>query len=245
MYPAYKMSYLDWISNEDFEGQVQNLISSFQKGEVRAKKDLGRNIIDPFLTLFNCGLFGGNIQQWEERELLRQKEKTLSNAMGLFHQGIISKVRGWSSPSRKVATFDLLNENSKIIAEIKNKHNTIKASDKVKYYDKIQKQLDNKTSLYNGYTAYFVQIVPKHIGIFPFTTSDNDTGTKRPEHPLIKEIDGKSFYALATGSDSALEDLINALPVVFQAVTKSKISDNTMEHVRMFFAKAYTPGHKI
>lgn len=245
MYPAYKMSYLDWISDEDFESQVQNLISSFRQGEVRAKKDLGRNIIDPFLAVFNSGLFGGDVQQWEERELFRQLEKTLSTAIGLFHQGIISKVRGWSSPSRELATFDLLNENSKIIAEIKNKHNTVKASDKVNYYDEIKNQLDNKTSRYNGYTAYFVQIVPKHIGIFPFTPSDNKTGTQRPQHPLIKEIDGKSFYSLATGSDSALEDLINALPLVFHAVTKNKISDNMMEHVRLLFAKAYTPGHKI
>lgn len=233
------MSYLDWIADRDFEEQVKILVDAFEAGKKRAKKDLGRNVIDPSLAVFNNGLFGGGVQDWENRELLRQLEKTLSTAIGLFHQGIISKVKGWSSPTRDVATFDLLNERSKIIAEIKNKHNTVKASDKVKYYDDIKEQLDNKTSRYNGYTAYFVQIVPKHVGVFPFTPSDNKTGTRRPEHKLIKEIDGKSFYALATGFDSALEDIVNALPAVFFSVTKKKISDEMMDKVHHLFSKAY------
>ncbi|MEG2970634.1 MAG: Eco47II family restriction endonuclease [Akkermansia sp.] len=233
------MSYLNWIEDEDFEEQVKILIKAFDSGKERALKDMGRNVMDPVLAFFNSGLLGGGVEEWEKRELSRQLDKTLSNAIGLFHQGILSKVYGWSCPPRERANFDLLNSKLKVIAEIKNKHNTVKASDKVGYYDDFKAQLDNKTSLYKGYTAYLVQIIPKHVGIFPFAPSDNKTGMRRAEHPFIKEIDGKSFYQLATGVNSALEDMINALPAVFYAVTDHQIPLKMIDRVSQLFADAY------
>ena len=52
----------------------------------------------------------------------------------------------------------------------------------------------------------------KSCNMVSFVPSDNQSGTKPAEDPYIMEIDGKRFYALVTGSETALEDLFNVIP---------------------------------
>ena len=112
---------------------------------------------------------------------------------------------------------DLVCHEHRIVAEVKNKHNTLKASDQAGLYDKLHDLVRKKGQEFAGYTAYYVEIIPKRPERYdlPFSPSDNTTGTRKSEDALIRRIDGASFYALATGHDDALRQLFHALPQAF------------------------------
>jgi hypothetical protein len=107
-----------------------------------------------------------------------------------------------------------VNHEKKIIAEVKNKHNTTKGSDKVRIYDGLQGLLGKKE--YWGYTAYYVEIIPKKPERIDqlFTPSDNTTRARRIGNESIRQVDGATFYTIATGKKNALRELYFALPIV-------------------------------
>jgi len=147
-----------------------------------------------------------------------------------------------------ISTFkkivDIVNDERRIIAEIKNKHNTIKASDKIGLYDTFKNLVLVKTGKYHDYTAYYVEIIPKNPARCEkmFAPSDRKTGHKAPENERIRQIDGASFYALATGYDNALALLYKALPEAIDICLKqqdkplSKIDKSAFQE---YFIKAY------
>jgi hypothetical protein len=93
------------------------------------------------------------------------------------------------------------------------------------------------------YTAYFVQILTKKRFDKPFTPSDNekDGASYRPNEK-VREIDGKSFYAMVTGDPDALEHLYTALPYVLEKLrpqamnaeeaTKNPYFKDFMQHIQ-------------
>jgi len=139
---------------------------------------------------------------------------------------------------------DVVNNKRRIIAEIKNKHNTIKASDKIGLYDSFKNLVLAKTGKYHEYTAYYVEIIPKTPVRYDklFTPSDRKTGYQAQESKLIRQIDGASFYALATGHNNALALLYDALPqaidICLQRNGKS-LSKIDKSAFKEYFIKAY------
>ena len=127
----------------------------------------------------------------------------------------------------------------KIIAEVKNKHNTVKGSDKVKVYDHMETLVMTKGHQYKDFTAYYVEIIPKSGARYDkeFTPPDSAKGQPRRANPLIRQIDGYSFYALATGVPDALEQLFAALPDVIEACSDYRFTDR--EFANAFFHKAF------
>jgi len=113
--------------------------------------------------------------------------------------------------------IDVRNIERKIIAEIKNKYNTTKGSDKKALYDNLEFALKGD---YAGYTGYYVEIIPRNCGTYdkPFTPSDNKLKNKRAEDENIRVIDGCSFYELATGDEYALQKLYKILPTVIREI---------------------------
>ena len=59
-----------------------------------------------------------------------------------------------------------------------------------------------------------------------FTPSDNATKTVRQANKQIREIDGYSFYALATGEPEALNQFYQVLPSVIKDVLAEQKSPN-------------------
>lgn len=166
--------------------------------------------------------------------------------MGNFHQKLLSRVNGWKIPALNFV--DLISEENKIVAEVKNKHNTVKKSDLKAVYDELQSAVLHKTSKYHGYTAYYVTVIPASTKRFikEFTPSDNETNTQRQANKQILEIDGYSFYALVTGEQEALNQLYQILPTVIQALVADQKAPNVqiaaMSQEPLFselFAKAF------
>lgn len=235
------MPKLAFVSDEVLYEAVGHLLAVARDAKAKASKNLGRNVIDPFSLLFQMAGFGMNSEQWKRAEIGRQAEKTLQNHVGAFHQTILGSVKGWVNHGVG-SIIDIECSDRKIIAEIKNKHNTVSGGSLGGLYKTMQDQVMPKHSAYKGFTAYYVVIIPKKPERYdsPFTPSDKSVGEKCPANNLIRTIDGASFYALATGRDNALAELFSVLPDVIEAQCKAsgyKFDDR--QAIQNFFKSAF------
>lgn len=120
------MTTLDWISDDDFEQAVKTLLKSINDANEKVKLRMNRNVIDPFHSLLIASTF--NVRSRENLIAIQQSQSTLSaisNALGRFHQDILGSVAGWVNHD---AGYDLENLTQTIVAEVKNKHNTMNSS---------------------------------------------------------------------------------------------------------------------
>jgi hypothetical protein len=228
------MPYLKFISDKNFK---RIAAETFEKG-VTAKRDADKrfqkNVIDPFAAMFEMACFGLSSDVWTSAEKSRQAQKTLSNEIGLFHQRVLGAVAGWENLGTG-EQIDLVCHKRKIIAEVKNKYSTIKGSDQIGLYRELEGLVMTKSSRYKGYTAYYVEIIPKKPNRYdkPFVPADKTKGEggKAPENKLIRQIDGASFYELVTAQATALEDLYGVLPLVLAACGSAStgLSGETMQ----------------
>jgi len=223
---------LSFITDSDLKSIVKDVIQKSLDKNKNSEKDLYKNVVDPFSAIFDSLLKNIHLSQWLYLEASRQQQKTLQNSIGNFHERVIGAVVGWENLAVG-QVVDIVNHEKKIIAEIKNKHNTTKGNHKKDIYDDIDNVL---ASHYMGYTGYYVEILPKKKDPYdiPFTPPDNVTHTNRTERDDIRVIDGKSFYEIVTGSKSAIIDLYKYLPdIIFDSLRELKkvesINDMTSE----------------
>ena len=213
------MTYLSFIGDSQLEQIVHKVLTKGVIALEIANKKFERNVIDPFSIIFEMNGFEINFDQWNKNEKLRQAQKSLSNEIGNFHQNILGSVDDWQTlPTGEI--IDIVNHKRKIIAEVKNKHNTLKGSDKSGLYFKLEDLVMRKGHTYKDYTAYYIEIIPKKPMRYntEFTPSNHSTGSSCHKNSLIRQIDGYSFYELATGVDDALEQLFYALPKVIKKI---------------------------
>jgi len=238
-----KQSLLPYLDDEIFLKFVEEVLRVGFAALEKVEKNFHKNVIDPFAMLFEAGSFNLDKQHWIINEKARQAQKTLSNEVGLFHQKIIGSLTGWHDLEQS-EVVDVLNTEKRIIAEIKNKYNTIKASDQIRLYKTFKNLVLLKGGKYRGYTSYYVEIIPKKPERYNviFAPSDNTTGSRAPEHELIRRIDGASFYALATGQADALTQLYDALPQAIDiCLQRQKRRTSKIDRIafREYFIKAY------
>ena len=237
------MAFLEWISDKDLKASVGKLLIVAKKAMEASDNEskLYKNVIDPFSASFQMGGFDLTSQEWLKNEKTRQAQKTLQNHVGEFHQNILGCVTGWDNLGLG-NIVDLKSTSNKIIAEVKNKHNTVTGGNLKDVYDNLAGEVMPKSSVYNGYTAYFVTIIPKKARRYnlPFTPSDKTTGTRKPINEQIRKIDGASFYELVTKSNSALKDLFETLPSVINSFLEvEKLTSSDKELLKNLFDRAY------
>jgi hypothetical protein len=232
------MAYLSFISDQDLQREVRRLLEIATNAKIKSEKDFTRNVIDPFSVLFEMSGFDVDEVTWEKGEKNRQIQKSLQNHVGEFHQRIMGWVPGWRNTGAG-GVIDLVNPQQKIIAEVKNKYNTVKGSDKVTIYDEFELQVMTKGHQFKGYTAYCVEIIPKNRQRYDkeFVPSDKNRGEQRRPNPLIRQIDGYSFYGLVTGIPDALHQLFTVLPDVIEENSDFKFKNRKFS--LDFFHKAF------
>lgn len=234
------MRWLKWITNEDLENEVDRLLQIALSAKTKSHKNFGENVIDPFSALFEISGFDVDFETWYKGESNRQAQKTLQNHIGTFHQNILGYSIGWEN-MKTGSVIDLKSDGAKIVAEIKNKYNTISGGKLSDLYYSLVDLVNPKSSIYKGYTAYYVKIIPKKPYRYDklFTPSDKGSGSKCPNNENIRETDGASFYSLVTGEADALKDLFNVLPDVIKKISKRKINTFELKKLEGFFLKAY------
>ena len=118
----------------------------------------------------------------------------MSNALGIFHQTVLGSVNGWEDHD---TGYDLKCSERMIIAEVKNKWNTLNAPSKEQAVGNLATVIRN---MKGPWTAYLVQIVPK-----PPVRYEKSHGKN------VIETDGASFYHEVTGYPNAIHDLFDVL----------------------------------
>jgi len=213
------MSYLTYISDEELTCIVKGVLDVAIERKKKAKAKFNKNVIDPFGSLFESAAFDVDHTTWKESEMIRQCQKTLQNHIGDLHQKILGHVVGWGDLGTG-SVVDLINKDKQIIAEVKNKYSTVTGGKLADQYYSLERLVMPKASSYKGYTAYFVNIIPKKPELYDkaFEPSDKDKGSKCPKNEQIRIIDGNSFYALVTEQKNALEELYKVLPKVIEDI---------------------------
>lgn len=234
------MALLPWIEDENLLSAVSHLLVTAEKAKVSAEKELGKNVIDPFSAIFEISGFQIDHDTWLKSETTRQAQKTLQNHIGDFHQKILGSVKDWENKTTG-NVIDLVSHKHKILAEIKNKHNTISGGKLSDLYYSLEKAVMPKMSIYKAYGAYYVAIIPKKKERYnrEFTPSDKEKGEKCPVNKKIREIDGASFYDLVTNHKDALESLFDILPHAISVCSKGVFEIKDPKKLKSLFSIAF------
>ena len=207
------MPYVSFIEDKKYLDLVKKLLNTAKEKIQEEEKDFHKNVIDPFIGLFEMAILKINPQEWIKREINRQFNKAVSNALGKFHQELLGCVDGWKDLGQNKGV-DLVCEEKKIIAEIKNKHNTEKGDKKYDTYRRLNDAISN--GAYKNFTAYVVYIIPKTPKRYDIFYAPGKTKSNTVENKRIRQIDGASFYNLVTNVNDALEQIYKTLPTVIK-----------------------------
>lgn len=205
------MTTLSWIPDESLCAAVQKFVVESKCSIQEADKRMRQNVVDPFSSLIIASTC--NVSTKKELVNLQQMASGLggiSQALGKFHQRVLGSVADWVEHD---ASYDLECPSRGIVAEIKNKHNTMNS----KTRDKVTAELDSAVQMKGrGWEAYLVITIPKKPE--RYTKQIHMT---RP----VYEIDGASFYTLVTGDHNALRSLYHATSNILNSMTQPISTD--------------------
>lgn len=229
----------EYISNENLKTACEKVISAIGSGISKADTNPYKNIIDPFSAVFEASYNSISLSEWMTREKQRQAQKSWQNSIGTFHQDLIGYMAGFQDLGAG-GVLDVKNDTLKIIVEVKNKFNTTKGNHNIAVYDDIKEMISRPE--YADYKGYYVKILTKKRMDKCFTPSDNKTKTKRPSNKQIREIDGKSFYTLITGDESAMVKLYKAITKTILEILETGDSSEMLneELFNTLFNKAFS-----
>lgn len=230
----------NFLPDEVIEREMRKVILIARSALSKKRADMGRNVIDPFAAFFEMAGFGLGNEAWIKSESARQAQKSLQNHVGGFHQNILGHIEGWKN-LRTGKVVDLVSEEHRIIAEVKNKHNTLSGGQLAGLYKGLESLVMPKHQTFKGYKAYYVSIIPKKGERYdkPFTPSDKGSGARCAINENIRMIDGASFYALVTGQHDALEQLFAALPVLFSRIPREVMANDDRKALGSYFQTAF------
>ena len=178
---------------------------------------------------FDSKVYGIDIIQGIENEVIRQVDKTNSNLIGYFHQNIFKYIsKDWAVPKQG---FDVINEKLNIFVEMKNKHNTMNANSSQKTYINMQgKILKNDQAV-----CMLVEVIAKNSQDIPWviTVDGEQSNNKR-----IRRVSIDKFYEIVTGDKNAFKRLCEVLPNVIDdvvSVVRGKESINSViEELKLY-----------
>lgn len=231
------MAILSYISDDDLVRHTSKLVDAAKRAEKAVDINPYKNVIDPFSALIDAARQNISLEEWLNQEKARQIQKSFQNAIGEFHQQILGSIDGWNNPGIG-GSYDVINEEMKIIAEVKNKYNTMNSSSALNAYDKMASWLDYGKS---GYRAFIVEIVPEKPHPYSIAFTPSERKVRRQTRENLRKIDGRSFYALATGIPNAIDLLYQALPDVLDELlgtAEEKLTNN--KAFEELFSRVYT-----
>lgn len=203
------MSRLSWITDDDLEKIICDVLSRTQKMVVEASVRMKQNVIDPFSSLvMAASMKAEDVNQLVAAQQMSSAAQGISNAVGDFHQQILASVPGFRNHD---AGYDLESETRRILAEVKNKHNTMNSSNREKVEGDLYTAVRQKSG---SWSAYLVIMIPKTPTRY----------LKKLRHRRVFECDGATFYDIATGSSTALHDLYHAAAEVVSDLNPNLVS---------------------
>lgn len=217
---------LDWV---DENGLYEVTKRSFSRVIELAQEAALLTPPDPFTIVTQAVLFDQNAESMMAFEKLRSINKSISNAVGNWHQAVLGLADGWENLGSAGGVVDLTvretSDSKPIAVEIKNRYNTIKASDEKDMWDRL-----DMLARSNNSKSYLVQIVPKTPERYdrPWKVSG------RTERDTVRCCDGATAYTWAFKKEDALGELYEAFPDILRDVMGGKPFDKAGMHEYYF-----------
>lgn len=118
---------LDFISRKDFKSHVADTIKTYDNTLKSINlQSFNSNIIDPIKLTFDSKVYKKSIEEVIENELVRQRDKTNTNAIGYFHQNLFKYIKNCEVPKTGFDVIYTKPDNTKIYVEMKNKVMTMR-----------------------------------------------------------------------------------------------------------------------
>ncbi len=210
-------NYLEFISDEDLVKAVTKLKKVYERTkESTTEEDFYKNQIDPIKLLFDTKFNTKDIKKTIELEIIRKKDKTISNAIGEFHEQLLGSIKGYEKLPVGLG-YDIKAKDNSLYADIKNKHNTVKGLNLKDLYADLEEYVANSEN--EDAKAYWVQIIAENKKSF-------NEQWKIPKHNLdnesIYKISADQFYKLLTGKDDAFKRVCEVLPTVIDDILQDE-----------------------
>jgi len=213
----------EYATDEDLIEQIRLVLKEME--DAAEEVNIYRNVIDPFSAIFDMARLNIDFDEWQGLEQSRQAQKSLQNAVGYFHQHILGCVDDWVDTGTG-GGVDIRSDPNKVIAEIKNKHNTMNSSSGAETYRKMANFLEHVD---RGYTGYVVTVIPKNKQRFK---KPYNPGTTAERQDLFI-VDGSTFYEIVTGDKDALKKLYACLPkAIATAMTRRDMTIMSPDNIK-------------
>ncbi len=217
------MNSLTWIDKDKLQDIIRGTLQRAQEANSQAQARMRKNVIDPFSSLVIATTTDINTKA--DLVAVQQGNSVssgIASAIGAFHQQIPGSIKGFKNHN---AGYDLECPGRNILAEVKNKHNTMNASNHQKVVADLDTAVRQKAGNRVGYLVIIIPAKPERY---------KTKLTKRE----VYETDGASFYELATGSSSALHDLYDA----FEDITTNHYPKWSSKDILKYCKKALREG---
>jgi len=189
------MPVFDWISDADLDAATEAFVASIARCKDEQSSRLRRNVLDPFSLISIAHVFAAQTPN----DVLDYAGTSavigcIGNALGKFHQEVLGSAKGWRNHDRG---FDIICDRRKLLAEVKNKHNTMNAANRRQVEDDLRVALRQRES---GWTGYLAIIIPRKPERYRTGLASN-----------LFEVDGATFYKIVSGQDDSMHDVLHHL----------------------------------
>ena len=203
---------LSFIKRENLKEHIKNTISTYEK--TLDGIDLSKfnsNIVDPIKMVFDSKVYRKNFEEVIRDELVRQRDKTNSNAIGYFHQNMFKYIKNCEVPKEGFDVIYTKVDGTKIYVEMKNKHNTMNSSSSQKTYMRML----NKIAKDRTAECFLVEAIAK--------TSQNiiwkvSVDKEKMENEKIRRVSLDKFYEIVTGDKEAFYKICMELPKLIDEI---------------------------
>ena len=207
---------LDFIDRNDFKKHVSDTIKTYDNTLKGIDlHSFNSNIIDPIKLTFDSKVYRKTIEEVIENELVRQRDKTNTNAIGYFHQNLFKYINNCEVPNVGFDVIYTRPNGSRVYVEMKNKHNTMNSSAAQKTFLKMTTQILN----YDNCDCYLVEIIAKRSQNIVWNVS---LDYERVSNEHIKRVSIDKFYEEVTGDKDAFYKICKQLPIIIDEI----ISEN-------------------
>jgi len=206
---------LDWVDNDALYGAVLTSFSNLL-GLTDSARDLPP---DPFVIIAQGMVTDTAFEENMRFEQVRKVNKSMSNAMGNMHQKVLSLGENWHDLGTAGGVLDIATVpgyvhprfGKPVVAEVKNRFNTIKASNEKDMWDLI-----DQASRLNSAQGYLFQITPPSPERYDMMWEPSGRRAKAN----VRVCDGATAYEIVFGVPDALKQLYMALPGIFADIRR-------------------------
>lgn len=200
--------YVSFVSDEYLLTCVSNLFDTYLKTKKEiTKKDFYKNKIDIIKLTFDSKFNNLDEETLIKLEISRQIDKSISNAIGTFHEEVLGGIKGFEKGNN--SGYDIKSIDNSLFAEIKNKHNTMNSGASEAVFQKLSRFANENPQA----KCYLVQILSTSSFHEKWQASLNGLNYA---HDRVYKISGDQFYKLLAKEEEAFFNLYQALPIAIK-----------------------------